>query len=377
MKNRPKLIFFVAVDWFFVSHFLSRAIAAREAGYEVVVLTRVTQCRKIIEATGLRIIPLTINRKSLSPLDAVLTVARVWRIYRREKADIVHQVALKPIVLGGLSAWLARVPGVVNAVVGGGYVITASRWTMRMVRPFLRLGLKLLLNPKGSLVIFENRDDLAFFVSRNFVRQESAILIRGAGVDPEAYRTECAPPGTPMVVLVARLLWDKGIGEFVEAARLLRARGIPGRFVVIGGADPDNRSSIDSSTLERWRAESSVEFWGFREDIPKILETASIACLPSYREGLPKSLLEAMAAGLPCVTTDVPGCREVVRDGDNGILIPPRNPEALADALTALLRDPEMRKRMGRRGRERVVAEFSEQRVIAETLAVYRRMRAE
>lgn len=175
----------------------------------------------------------------------------------------------------------------------------------------------------------------------------------------------------PLVVLAARLLWDKGVGEFVGAARILRKRGLNARFVIVGAPDPENRACIDSSTLETWRIEGAVEFWGFRSDIPQVLAGASIACLPSYREGLPKSLLEAMAAGLPCVATDVPGCREAVIDGENGLLIPVKSASSLADAIELLLRNPELAEKMGERGRARVEQEFSTRKVNERTLALY------
>jgi glycosyltransferase involved in cell wall biosynthesis len=173
---------------------------------------------------------------------------------------------------------------------------------------------------------------------------------------------------------VARLLWDKGIGEFAEAANILRQRGLNARFVIVGAPDPENLACIDSSTLEAWKVEGRVELWGFRSDVPEILSVASIACLPSYREGLPKSLLEAMAASLPCVATDVPGCREAVIDGDNGLLIPVKSASSLADAIEFLLRNPELAKKMGERGRTRLEQEFSSREVNERTLGLYQQI---
>lgn len=373
---RPKLLFLVTVDWFFCSHFLARAIAAKDAGYEVVVLTSVSAHGRVIEAAGLRLIHTSMARKSLNPFATLVELIRVWRIYRRERPALVHHIALKPIVVGGLAARLGRVRHVVNAVVGGGYVFTSGRPAVRLLRPFLRAALSAVLNPPGSRVVFENGDDLAEFVRAGQVSKEDAVLIRGAGVDPARYRPGGRVNEVPVVVLVARLLWDKGIAEFVEAARRLRAEGVSGRFVIVGEPDPDNRACIDSATLARWRTDGAVELWGFRSDIPDVLAQASIACLPSYREGLPKSLLEAMAASLPCVTTNVPGCREAVRDGDNGLLVPARDAGALSDALKRLLLDPALCDAMGRRGRQRVESEFASAKVVAQTLSMYEAMLA-
>jgi glycosyltransferase involved in cell wall biosynthesis len=179
-----------------------------------------------------------------------------------------------------------------------------------------------------------------------------------------------------LVVVTARLLWDKGLGEFVAAARLLRAQGIQARFALVGDLDPGNRASIDPAVLDEWKAEGVVELWGFRRDMPRVLGEADIVCLPSYREGLPKSLLEAMAAGLPCVTTDVPGCREAVRNGENGWLVPPRDPQALARALKLLIENPDLRYRMGKRGRDMVLTEFDSPIICQQTLQVYEGMLA-
>ncbi|WP_333843179.1 glycosyltransferase family 4 protein, partial [Pelomicrobium sp.] len=217
-------------------------------------------------------------------------------------------------------------------------------------------------------VIVQNPDDAAA-VRRLGVTPERIRLISGAGVDGELFSPRPEPDGAPVVMLASRLLWDKGVGEFVEAARRLAGRG---RFVLVGAPDPDNPASVSEADLRGWVSEGVVEWWGAREDMPAVLNQAHIVCLPSYREGLPKVLLEAMACGRPVIATDAPGCRDCVRDGDNGLLVPIRDAGALAGAIARLLDDPALRRRMGERGRERAVEEFSQERVIAATLAVYR-----
>ncbi len=373
---KPRLIFLVSVDWFFCSHFLRRAIAARNAGYEVLVLTDVNLHGDIIRNAGLQLLPLSISRNSVNPLGVLILLLRIVRVYRREQVDLIHHVALKPILIGSLAARLAGCSNVINAVVGGGYAFTSSHPFARALRPLLKIGLRLFLNPRGSRVVFENSDDLDSFTKAGLVRRQDAVLIRGAGLDPHEFQLGGKAHSLPIVVLVARLLWDKGIAEFVEAARLLQRKGLKARFVIIGDLDPYNRACIDQEMIAAWRAEGVVELWGFRSDIPQVLSEATIACLPSYREGLPKSLLEAMAAGLPCVTTDVPGCREAVRHEDNGLLIPAKNASALADSIERLIQDPESARKMGQRGRERVEQEFSAQHVNESTLALYREMLA-
>jgi glycosyltransferase involved in cell wall biosynthesis len=376
MSENPKVLFFVTVDWFFCSHFMGRALAAKNAGYEVLVLTKVLEHGDQIVQNGFRLIPLELDRRSINPFSALKSLSQIFRIYRHEYPTIVHQVAIKPILLGTLVARLLGIRNIVNAIVGMGYLSTSEKLSARLLRPFLNFALKALLNPAGSRVVFENKDDLRSCVAQGQVRSGDAILIRGAGVAPSQIRHSGCTKGSPLVVLVARLLWEKGVGEYVDAARLLRQRGVKARFAIIGDIDPGNRGSIDPSTIEVWRAEGVVELWGFRTDIPHVLAEATIACLPSYREGLPKSLLEAMAAGLPCVTTDVPGCREAVRDEDNGLLVPAKDSLALACALERLLHNSDLAKKMGERGRERLEQEFSAQYVNDSTLTLYREMLA-
>ncbi len=374
MKNRPKLLYFVSVNWFFCSHFLERAIAARSAGYDVVVLTNPEEDGCCVEASGLRLIPLELDRRSLNPFVALQNLLHVIAVYRRERPDLVHHVALKPILLGTLAARMLGIRNVINAIVGMGYLATSEKLLVGLLRPVLNGWLKYLLNPPGSRVVFENNDDLTTFVENRQVRAGDARLIRGAGVDPGVYRLHSRAPDPTTVVLVARMLWDKGVGEFVVAARMLHELGSDARFLLVGDVDPSNRASIDENQLRAWDEEGVVKWLGHRSDIAEILAHAHIACLPSYREGLPKSLLEAMAAGLPCVTTDVPGCREAVRDNDNGLLVPPRDAEALSRALSLLIADPALAATMGKRGRARIEQEFSSRHIIERTLGLYQEM---
>lgn len=366
-----KLLYLITEDWFFCSHFIERAVAAREAGYEVLVVTRERNHGDSIRAAGLRLLPLEFARRSLNPLTELRVVLAILRIYQQERPDIVHHIAAKPILYGALAARLTGVHSIVNAPVGMGFVFSSSDPTARLLRPLLRLGYRWLMNPRGSQVIFENRDDLDSFVKTGSVRRTETVLIRGAGIDLVRFRPKVEPTGLPLVVLVARMLRDKGVAEFVQASRQLHEQGVVGRFALVGDPDPGNPASISLQTLQAWHGHHGVEWWGWRDDVAVVFGGASIACLPSYREGLPKSLLEAAACGLPIVTTDTPGCREVVVDGDNGLLVPVRDSDALAAALKKLLLDTALRQRMGERSRVMAENEFSAERVIRETLAVY------
>jgi glycosyltransferase involved in cell wall biosynthesis len=366
-----KILYFISEDWFFRSHFLDRAKAAQAAGYEVAVLTRVGACGAELSTAGFRLIELNMARSSTNVWREFGVLCQVWRVYRQERPDLVHHVALKPIIYGSLVARLLGVHAIVNAPVGMGYVFTANGAAGRVLRSVVRALLRCLLNPAGSKVVFENEEDLAASIQTGSVRAGDGVLISGAGVDTERFRPGGLPPEPAVVVLGARMLRDKGVVEFVEAARLLRERQVSVRCVLVGAPDPGNPSSLTQPQLEAWHAEGVVEWWGHRDDMAEVLRQCAIACLPSYREGLPKFLLEAMACGLPVVSTDVTGCRQAVDEGRTGLLVPARRALALADALEHLAGDSDERARMGAAGRARVLALYAQADIQLQTIRLY------
>ncbi|MFL9879108.1 glycosyltransferase family 4 protein [Herbaspirillum rhizosphaerae] len=368
-----KILYLITEDWFFCSHFIERAVAARQSGYDVVVVAREGVHGKQIRDAGLRLVPLEIQRRGINPFKEMATIFRVLRIYRAERPDIVHHIALKPIFYGSFIARLTGLKNIVNAPVGMGFIFSSSSVLAKSLRPFVNLAMRFLLNPRGSCVVFENQDDLNDAISTDRVRQSDAVLIRGAGINLDAFPVKEEPTGKVTVVLTARMLWDKGVGEYVAAARLLLQRQTQARFLLVGAPDIGNPAAISLQQLEDWEREKVIEWLGHRQDIPEILSNSHIVCLPSYREGLPKSLLEALAAGRPVVTTDVPGCREVVRHEENGLLVPPKEVLLLAEALARLIDDADLRRKQGRKGRQRAEQEFSSQEVIGATLDLYGR----
>lgn len=371
-----KILYFVTEDWFFCSHFIDRALAAKQAGYEVGVITRVCAHGEAIRSAGLKLIPLDMSRRGKNLWRELGVIRRLLRIYWAERPNLVHHFALKPILYGTLAARLAGVKTIINAPVGMGYAFSSRQWKARLIRPFVIWGYKWLMNPPGSRVVLENPDDERLLIGLRIVNAGHTSVIRGAGVDPQRFGVSPEPEGVALVVLAARMLWDKGVGEFVEAARILAAASIAARFVLVGDADLANPTAIPESQLATWQAAGIVEWWGHRDDMPKVLSQANIVCLPSYREGLPKVLIEAAACGRAIVATDVPGCREIVRHGESGLLVPARDAQALSEALKRLILDASERQRMGRRGREIAVAEFSVEKVAHETLALYRSLLA-
>lgn len=367
--DKTRLLFLVTEDWYFVSHRLSLAVAAKESGYDVVVATREAKHGDIIRQAGIRLIPFELSRRGGDPFSELF---RLVKLFCNERPDILHLVAMKPVVYGGIAALIARVPRVIGAVAGLGWLFTSENRLQKKLQPILRTILARLLSFQNFQTIVQNTDDFEV-LKKSGVPTDRLQLIKGSGVDVDLF-TPIQPDssGAVTVVLVARMLWDKGISEFVQAAILLKSRYEKVRFVLVGDPDPANPAAIPEKILRGWNDSSGVEWWGRCEDIPKILEQVHIACLPSYREGLPKSLIEAAAAGLPIVTTDTPGCREVVQEGFNGFLVPVRDSRALAEALAKLIENSKLRTWMGKNSRERAIKEFSSSVINRQVLDVYR-----
>jgi len=372
MSKAPHLLYLVTEDWYFCSHRLQLATAACKAGYEVTVATRVQEHAAQIQDAGINLVPLRLSRRSQNPVRESRSLAQIAALYRRLRPDIVHHVATKPVIYGSLAAWATGTPAVVNALGGLGYVFSSEDTKARLLRPAILSCYRHLLDRAGSRVIVQNPDDLATLTRHHLVDRDHAVLIAGSGVNVSLFSNMPERAGEPLVVLPARMLRDKGVAEFVAAARQLKQQGVAARFALVGKPDPENPATIPEGTLRGWEEEGVIEYWGWREDMADVFQRCHIVCLPSYREGLPKALIEAAACGRAIVTTDVPGCRDVVSDGENGFLVPARDTASLALALLRLIDHPDLRARMGQRGRQRAVSEFAIDRVIAATLDVYR-----
>jgi glycosyltransferase involved in cell wall biosynthesis len=367
----PKLLFLVTEDWYFCSHRLPLARAARDNGYQVLVATRVTADGERIRREGFELISLRLRRRRSSPWNEVASLIELVNLYRREKPDIVHHVAMKPVIYGSIAALLARVPRIVNALAGFGYIFTSTHVRARLLRMPVRLALRGLLSAGKGRTIVQNPDDRRA-LDRLGIPEARIAVIPGSGVDVRTFHPVAEPEGPIVVCMVSRMLWDKGVGELATAARLLKA-DIPSlRVWLVGPPDPENPASISEEQLGQWAEEGILEWLGPQADVAAIWRRAHIAVLPSYREGLPKSLLEAAASGRPMVATDVPGCREIVTENETGLLVPARDAVALAAALARLAGDAAHRQRMGAAARERVVERFSQERIASETLALYR-----
>jgi len=375
LGKRPKLLFLVTEDWFFYSHRMALARAARDGGFEVVVAARVRDHGERIRAEGFRLCALPWQRDD-GLIGAARAIASVTRLYRVERPDIVHHVALKAIVFGAIAVRLAfwrrgEAPGRLAGVMGLGSVFERVAADRRA--RFRPLAWALRLAMQGGQVTVENPENRNSLIGLG-IDPARIALIRGSGVDTDHFAPLPDPPGpTVTVALVARMLRSKGVLDAVAAVRLLRARGMAIELVLAGPTDPDNRDSLDQAELLALNAEPGIEWLGRVEDVRTVWRRAAIAVLPStYGEGVPKTLIEAAACARPIVATDMPGCREMVRTGETGLLVPPHDVAALAEALAALAGDAARRRAMGRAGRVLVEREFGEEGVARETLALYR-----
>jgi glycosyltransferase involved in cell wall biosynthesis len=365
------LVYVITEDWFFKSHFFDRAVAAVTAGYQVTVITRCRDSAREFEKYGLLTENIEFSRRGLNPITELATVLNLRSALKRIAPDIVHNIALKPVVLGSLAAQLAGIRNIVNAPVGMGYVFTSRENKARVLRPIVKALIRYVLGNKNRRVIIENCDDFENLVSGGFASHDSVALIKGAGVDVQKFAHRPEPPEPVKVIMISRLLRDKGVQEFIDAAKIVRSKDNSVQFLLVGDIDDGNPTSLNSEAIASLAKSADVTWLGARTDIPELLAQSHIACLPSYREGLPKSLIEAASVGRPIVTTDVPGCREVVTHMVNGFLIKPRDAQALSSAIEKLVTNPRLRKSMGEENRRKAETEYANEIIINQTHRVY------
>ena len=368
---RPRrLALFITEDWYFWSHRRDLAKSALEAGWDVHLITRVTDHAERIQDLGIELHPVPLSRRSKNPVSEVQVLRQLHQTISAIRPDVLHNVALKPVLYGSLMGRNCRIPKVINALAGLGSAFSASEETRtgRVITHAFRAT----MNDRHQWVVVQNRDDLAFLEAHGIGRPGNRLLIPGSGVDTTVF-TPTSPPGRrPLVAtVVSRMLWDKGIAEVVEAARILKREEARVRINLVGSPDPHNPNSICLDQLEAWNRSGVVQWQGFREDIHQVWADSDLAILASYREGMPKSLLEAGAIGRPLIATDVPGCRDLIQDGISGLLVPPRDPEALARAIKTLVDDRERRLAMGAEARNTVLARHATSLINAQFLDLY------
>ena len=368
------LLFVVNIPEFFLSHRLPLATAAREVGFSVHVATGVGSGCDQIKKLGFPYHLLPLSRSGRNIFSELRSLWALYWLMRKVQPDLVHLITIKPVLYGGLMARISGVPAVVAAISGLGTMFVNRERRRPWMRFFFKWLYRLALGHSNIKVVFQNSDDRALVVSLGAVRDEQTALIRGSGVLLSDYLVLPEPKGLPVVTFAARLLKDKGVREFIEVARLLKARGVAAEFWLVGSPDPDNLTSITQNDVMRWSEEGLVKTLGYRSDISKLFAKSNIVVLPSYREGLPKVLIEAAASGRAVVTTDVPGCRDAIEPGLTGLLVPVQDVLALADAVQTLIGDTARRQQMGAAGRALAEREFAVEKVVDQHLAIYRAM---
>lgn len=371
-----KVIFFANSEWYLYNFRLPLAKALRGAGAEVVMVSPHGPYGVELEAEGFRWRPVRMSRRSLNPLREARLLSQLARLYREERPELVHHFTIKCVVYGAVAARLAGVKASVSAVTGLGHVFCGDTLTARLLRAPVRGLLRYAINTPRNYLVLQNPDDLELFLKQRLVKPERVRVIRSSGVNTAKF----VPSSVPLrlhpfrVLMATRLLWEKGVREYVEAASLLRERHPAVQFLLAGDLDPGNPTSVPRTQLNEWSKADRIHYIGHVSSIETLLTQVDLVVLPSYREGTPRILIEAAAAGLPIVTTDVPGCREVVRHGVNGFLVPPRDAPRLAEAIASVIDHPEQVQAMGCAGRRIALTEFDERIVIEHTLDVYREL---
>jgi glycosyltransferase involved in cell wall biosynthesis len=370
----PKILISANTDWFLFNFRAALARSLQDSGFEVLLVSPAGEYAPKLTGAGFSWVRWDLGRKTTNPLKELGSLASLFRLYRQQAPDIVHHHTIKPVLYGSLAARLARVPLVVNSITGRGYVYTSKELKARLLKGFVDIFYKFVLGDHHIAVIFENQLDHQYFIDAGFLPTQRAWLIEGVGVDPEKFFPTPEPDGVPVVLMPGRMLWDKGVGVLVEAARLFKSQ-VEARVVLVGQPDRGNPASISEDVLEAWQADGIVEWWGWRAEMPPVYQQSHIVVLPTmYGEGVPTTLIEGAASGRPLVATDTTGCLSVVKQDQNGFLVPPDDPEALAQALQKLISDPGLRRKMGGVSREIFLEKFTHDKINAATLEVYKHL---
>lgn len=366
-----KIVYIVNIDWFFISHRLPIALEALKKGHKVYVFAKDTGKMEYLKSLGIHIFPINLERGSVNPFQSLRLLLDLKEKITSIQPDLVHLVTIKPVLIGGLAAILARVPSIVYAISGLGFIFTNTMLKAKV----LRLGIiplyRLALSAKNKTVIVQNLDDLRILRQYVAIPESQTVLIPGSGVDLKQFDFQPIPLKNKIVLMACRLLADKGVYEFRQSARLLKDKYPDVRFVLVGGIDPDNPASLTEEELNKWVEKEDLEWWGHQSNMSEVLSQATIVVLPSYREGMPKVLLEAQALGRPIVTTDVPGCREAIENGKTGFLAQVKDEQSLANAIEKLISNDELCLEFSRNARALAEKKFDIKQVVKTHMNIY------
>lgn len=373
--SNVKTLLFANTAWYLYNFRLPLAKALRAEGFEVVLVSPGDDFSERLTQAGFRWIEFPFSRKGRNPILELITILRLIPLYRREKPDFVHHFTIKCVLYGSLAAKITGVTRVINSITGLGYLFIGDSAGQKLIRPLIQFLYRLAL--RGTQVIFQNTDDRGQFLTNRLATLEQTTVVRGSGVDVDRFVPTPEQQDRLQVLLPARMLWDKGVAEFVDAARILKKEFPDAHFVLAGDTDPQYPAAVPERLLIEWQRDGVIEWPGWQENMPDVIARSNIVCLPSYREGLPKTLIEAAACARPLVAFDAPGSREVVIHGETGYLAKFKDVPDLVNCLQKLLKNPDERKRMGANARKLAESEFSIQRIIRETLEVYSKLQGD
>jgi len=373
-SEKPRLLFFVTEDWYFAMHFLHFAEAAKSNGWHVALVCNTGQkgsaALEQIQAAEIDVFPIKFGRSSLSPLDITVSLIQFLRFCRNWKPDLIHAIALKPIIYSFLTSLYSKIP-VLNMMTGLGFVFTSSSMKAKFIKPLINPILRLILGNRNGKLIVLNKEDADWAKSNFRISPDQIIILPGVGIDTERFHPGNQKNQAFTLAYVGRMLKDKGLMELIESVKILRQQGINFKLRLAGAPDPSNPESLSESIIKEWHNCGLCEYVGHIAKVPEFLREADAMVLPSYREGMPTCILEAASTGIPCVATDVPGCREAVIDNLTGLLVPKQNSVALAEAIAKLANEPKLRAQMGKNAREMVLNKYSKTLITNKILEIY------
>lgn len=374
MKSK-KILFIVNVDWFFISHRLPIAQNALESGYEVVIACRFTGHKVELSGMGFKVIDIPFNRSGSGLFSELNTIKAIKKVIDEVQPSIIHAVTIKPVLYTGLMLKIVKrdIP-FVAAISGLGYVFSASTSRAKITKLIASFFYKIALSQKYKTIIFQNTSDEAILTIVAKLSTKDKALIKGSGADLSVYNYfPEMNNNTINIVMACRLLKEKGVYQYIDAAKIVKDHFLNVKFLLVGTPDVENPNTVSQDEIDSWASQGLISYLGHRSDIPDVFAESNIVCLPSfYGEGVPKVLIEAAACGRAIVTTDNPGCRDAVIDGETGIVVPVRDASALASAIMKLIADPVLRLSMGKKARLFAEQEFDVKNVVSKHMEIYR-----
>lgn len=353
--SKGRLLFFITEDWYFSMHFLNIALAAKDNGWEVTLVCNTGQkgenAMSQIIASKLNFFPIKLSRSNISPLQDLKTLIKVFKLIKESKPDVIFSVAIKPILIGGVLAKFYEIP-FLGMMTGLGYVFSSDSFKAKLIRPFVKFSLRSIFNTRSNKLLVLNRED-ENWAKLNILKNNSEVeRLPGVGVDTKKFFPSKVKANIFTIAYVGRMLSDKGVFELISAIKHLKEKNFKVELMMAGAPDPSNPASIDEKLLLKWEKEGLCKYFGHINNIHEFLQSAHVFILPSYREGLPTSVIEAAAAGLPAIVCDVPGCREAVIDKKTGIIVSPKDPKALSEAISYFYQNPQIIEEMGQASRK-------------------------